>query len=99
MIQRFRTGEDEARSGAFGFIGETTGALFIEFLRVRMGKRDALPKVAEVISEVGRGESYDAAFKRQFGVPPREVEAAFVDFIADTEGSPQDRLAGTLFAR
>ncbi len=98
MIRRFRTGEDEARSGAFGFIGETAGALFIEFMRVRMGKKDAVAQVAEVISAVGQGERYEVAFKRQFGVAPRQVEEAFVEFIAATEGSPEERLAGTLFA-
>jgi hypothetical protein len=98
VMKHFRTGEDEARSGAFGFIGETAGALFIEFMRVQMGEKHALQKVAEVVSDVGHGSTYEAAFQRQFETTPRKVEAAFVDFVTQTEGDPRERLKGTLFA-
>jgi hypothetical protein len=101
VMSSFRTPQDEAGSGNFGFIGETTGALFVEYLRTRLGGKgvpDALPRVANVISQVGSGNSYDAAFKSQFGLAPKEAEQSFVDYIGKTEGNPQARLSGTLFA-
>jgi hypothetical protein len=101
VMTHFRTGEDEAQSGNFGFIGETTGALFVEYLRTRLGGKgvpDALPRIANVISQVGTGQSYDQAFRSQFGVDPQQAERSFVQYIHDTEGNPTARLSGTLFA-
>lgn len=104
VMQHFRTVEDEAKSGPRGFIGETTGALYVEFLRTRLssvgpgqGKPDAMHRVANVISSVGKGASYDAAFKAQFGVSSRESETQFVAYVAATEGNPRARLSGTVF--
>jgi hypothetical protein len=102
VMTQFRTPQDEAGSGNFGFIGETTGALFVEYLRTRLGGKgvpDALPRVANVIAQVGSGSSYAAAFKGQFGVSPTQAESDFVRYIHQTEGNPTARLAGTLFAQ
>ncbi len=57
VLNRFRTVADEAHAGSRGFLGETVGALYVEFLRTRLkgGKPDAIARVADVISGVGRG--------------------------------------------
>lgn len=102
VMDHFRVAADEANSGNFGFMGETTGALFVEYLRTRLGGKgvaDAVPRVAQTITQVGNGASYDEAFTRQFGVSPKTAERDFVTFIAATEGNPQARLGGTLFGK
>lgn len=97
LMKHFRHAADEQASGNVGFFGEVTGALFVEFLRVRLNHPDAVAQVAGVISDVGKGKSYDAAFRSHFGLSPKEAEKQFVDFIARTDGNPVARLEGTLF--
>lgn len=75
------------------------GALYVEFLRTRFGHPDALNKLANVTREVGRGTSFQRAFEQQFGVKPSEAEAAFVQFMRQTENNPAERLRGTQYAR
>ena len=101
ILKTFRTNADEANAGPKGFWGEVTGALFVEFLRTRMGgtgSADAVPKLASVTAAVGGGESYGQAFHEQFGVTPAQAESSFIDYVQRTEGQPVDRFRGTLFS-
>jgi hypothetical protein len=99
VMAHFRTDAQEAHSGDQGFRDEVTGALFVEFLRTRLGggKPDAIARVAALTEAVGRGATYPAAFKAQFGVAPQAAEDLFVEFVKATEGNPKERLRGTLF--
>lgn len=101
VLASFRTPQDEAGSGPAGFQGETTGALYVEFLRTRLGggKADAVPRLANVVSQVGQGTSYAQAFHAAFGCTPKAAEDAFVSYIAATQGNPTQRFAGTIFGR
>jgi len=101
VMDHYRTAADESAPGRNGFRDETTGALYIQFLKTRLGgagKSDAVPRMAQVIADVGKGIKYDDAFKKQFGVTPKESEAAFVKYVKDTEGKPAERLKGTVWA-
>lgn len=100
VMRHFRTVKDEAHAGFQGFRDEVVGALFVEFLRTRFegGKTDAIPRIAELIVEVGKGQTYDQAFRSQFGKGAAEAEKAFVQYVATTEGNRSERLRGTLYA-
>jgi hypothetical protein len=78
--------------------GETTGALFVEFLRTRMNQPDIVQKLAKVGVEVGQGAPFEAAFQRELGVNWKQTTGAFVSYLRETEGKPKARLAGTLWA-
>ncbi|MBF5041365.1 hypothetical protein FGE12_03125 [Aggregicoccus sp. 17bor-14] len=100
VMTHFREPQDET-PGAFGFIGEVTGSLYVEFLRTRLGGTgfpDALERVADTVAAVGRGVSYEQAFVQRFGLPPADAERAFVRYIGETEGRPDERLRGTVYA-
>jgi len=100
VMDHYRTAADETAPGRDGFRDETTGALYIQFLKTQLGgtgKADAIPRMAQVIADVGKGAKYDDAFKKQFGVTPKQSETAFVKFVKDTEGRPEARLKGTVW--
>ncbi len=99
VMSDFRESKDEMVWGQYGFYGETIGALYLEFLRLHFkgGKRDALKRVAEVTTRVGRGKPFEVAFGEQFGATPKQSEDAFVKWVKQTEGLPFERLAGTLY--
>lgn len=101
VFAHFRTPQDEAVAGPEGFRGETTGALYVEFLRTRLGggKPDAVPRLANVVSQVGQGASYAQAFHAAFGCTPKSAEDAFVSYVAATQNNPTQRFAGTIFGR
>jgi hypothetical protein len=90
----------ENRSGN-GKRHQQIGALYVEFLRTRLGggHPDALASLSRIAREVGtKGKlSFDAAFQKHFGVPPAEAEAAFVQFMSETQGNPAERLRGTIY--
>ena len=98
VVQRFRTARDEALSGRNGYVGEVGGALFVEFLRTRFhgGHADVLRRLGTVVADVGAGQSYSAAFARQFGGSPEAAERAFVAWVKATEDDPARRLDGSV---
>ncbi|MBX7099693.1 MAG: hypothetical protein K1X89_18395 [Myxococcaceae bacterium] len=98
VVQRFRTARDEALSGRNGYVGEVGGALFVEFLRTQFhgGHADVLKRLGTVVADVGAGQSYGAAFGRQFGGSPDAAEAAFVAWVKSTEDDPARRLDGSV---
>ncbi|MFL5320768.1 MAG: hypothetical protein ACJ790_13990 [Myxococcaceae bacterium] len=100
VMHHFRTVNDEAKSGPMGFYGETVGALYVEWLRTWAGGKgfpDAIHRVATTVEKVGGGESYDAAFKSEFGMTPAESEKQFVSYIARTEDDRKARFSGTIY--
>jgi hypothetical protein len=101
VLQNFRHASDEQRNARFVFLGEVTGALFVEFLRTRVdgrGRADTLDRLSNATAAVGQGESYAAAFRREFGLSLPAAEQQFLRYLAETEGRPRARLAGTLYA-
>ena len=97
VLAHFRVASDEQRSTAFTYYGEITGALFVEWLRTRKAS-DAIPRLAQAVAATGRGTSFEAAFRAQFGMSLAAAEDSFVRFIAATEGKPRERLKGTIYA-
>lgn len=101
VMDNYRSPDAESDPSRDGFRDETTGALYIQFLKSRLGGKgfaDAIPRMAQVISDVGNGAKYDDAFKKQFGVSSKDSEKAFVQYVKDTEGKPAERLKGTIWA-
>lgn len=101
VVRHFRTQADESREDRTNRGGkdELVSAMFVEFLRTRLGggKPDAVARIADVVKLVGEGGNYDRAFRSRFGVSPREAERAFVQYIEDTKGDPTARLSGTIY--
>jgi hypothetical protein len=99
VMDNYRDGSAEGDSSRNGFRDETTGALYVEFLKLHYngGSSDAIQKLAQVTSEVGSGKTYDAAFKDQFGTSSKASEDAFVKWVGDTEKDPSARMKGTLW--
>jgi hypothetical protein len=102
VLKGFRHPGDEQKNPEFGFMGEITGALFVEFLRTRLngkGDADAMSRLSAATTSLNTGTSYDDAFKQQFGVTLASAEQQFVQYIGSTEGNPKARLSGTLYAQ
>ena len=99
VMDNYRAGSAEGDPSRNGFRDETTGALYVEFLKLHYngGSSDAIQKLAQVTSEVGQGKSYDAAFQDQFGTSSKSSEDAFVKWVTDTEKDPTARMKGTLW--
>ena len=99
VMDHYRDGSAESDPSRDGFRDETTGALYVEFLKNHYngGTKDVIPKLAQVTAEVGLGKSYDAAFKDVMGASSKSSEDAFVKWVSDTEGKPAERMKGTLW--
>lgn len=69
-----------------------TGALFIEWLATHV-EPDLLSALARP------AEDFAANFERSVGLPPQRAWARFLQFVAQTEGRPGVRLAGTIYRR
>lgn len=99
IMDNYRDGSAESDPSRNGFRDETTGALYVQFLKTQFqgGSPDAVQKLAQVTSDVGTGMSYDAAFQKSFGASSKSSEDAFVKFVTDTENDPAARMKGTLW--
>lgn len=99
IMNNYRDGSAESDPSRNGFRDETTGALYVQFLKTQFqgGNPDAVQKLAQVTSDVGTGMSYDAAFQKSFGASSKSSEDAFVKFVTDTEKDPAARLKGTIW--
>ncbi len=100
VLRNFRRPEAEQNAPRAVYLGEITGALFVEFLRTRLNGRGdaaALDKLSNATDVVDEGVSFAAAFAREFGVPLSEAERQFVRYIGQTEADPEARLQGTLY--
>lgn len=74
-------------------LGELCGALFVEFLSPEDG-RDVVELVRDAAKDAN---GFDAKFKKAFGTTPLEATSDFIDFISETEGKPQARLADSIY--
>ena len=85
---------DRAKEGRM----ESMGVFFVEYLRVRLhrtGVPDTLPRMGRIFEKVGRGETYEAAFREEFGVSLDRVISDIAGFIRQTASNPAGRLRGT----
>ena len=79
---------------------ESMGIFFVEYMRVRhdrTGIPDMVPRMGRVFELVGRGRTYESAFKEQFGSSVDEVVSEIVEFIKLTAPNPAERLKGTRY--
>ena len=79
---------------------EAMGIFFLEYLRTRyhgQGIPDVIPRISRIFELLGRGETFDTAFKREFGEPAGQVISEIVNFMKRTEPDPAERLKGTLY--
>jgi len=79
---------------------EAMGIFFVEYLRVRgrrQGVRDVIPRISRVFESLGRGESFDSAFRKQFGEAVERTIAEIVSLMKRTASAPAERLNGTLY--
>lgn len=95
VLHQCQSQPDAATERGIQQLGELTGALFVEYLATHV-QPDTLAAVGEVVKAV---DDFGQRFEASFGMSPFEATRRFVDFIASTEGQPQRRLAGTLYAR
>ncbi len=76
--------------------GELVGAAFVEYLRLNVDK-DAIAKIATIVSDVGAGKSYASSFAAAFGEPLATAQKSFVDFMKANKPDSKARLAGTIW--
>ena len=102
VLEGFRHGPKNREIGRAkkGPLARTIGVFFIDYLRLRAGYPDAMPRLSRVWERLGAGARFDDAFSSQFdGVALSTLEAKLVEFIRRTEGRPSERLAGTPYER
>lgn len=92
VMNEFRTSHP-ASHPELSYVGEIGGALFVEWLDAHV-KKNALAHLGNAFE----GRDFARGFKKEFGITLEEAEQRFVDFVADTEGKPEKRFKGTLFA-
>jgi hypothetical protein len=76
------------------------GVYFVEYMRVRYhgkGIPDMVPKMGRVFEQVGRGKTYEQAFKQTYGISVNEAVSEIVDLFKRTEAHPAERIKGTRF--
>lgn len=102
VLEHFTDARDEQQDPRVVYLGEITGALFVEFLRTRLGGRgraDAMARLSAVTEAVGHGSPYRAAFAAKFGVSLEHARAQFTQYLEKTDGDPAERLRGTLYGK
>jgi hypothetical protein len=76
---------------------EALSVFFVEYLRVRKGITDAVPRLARVFELVGGGMKYKQAFQQVYGISVDQAVSDITAFMARTESSPKERLKGTRY--
>ncbi len=74
---------------------EMLGAYLVEYMRVYKGILDVVPKMGRVFEEVGRGRTYEQAFRQAYGVSVDQVASELVALFKRTGANPVERLKGT----
>lgn len=74
---------------------ELMGLFFVEYLRVRKGIPDAIPKMGRVFESVGRGKTYEKAFAQTYGSSLNRTISEVVAYFKRTEAHPAERIKGT----
>jgi len=78
---------------------ECMGLFFVEYLRVRKGMPDAVPRMGRVFELMGQGKTYEQAFGQTYGFSINQVIAEVVAFFGRTEGNRAERFKGTGFEK
>jgi hypothetical protein len=76
------------------------GVYLVEYMRTRVngkGIPDTVPKMGRVFEQVGRGKTYEQAFKDVYGVSVNQVASQIVELFKCTESNPAERFKGTRF--
>jgi hypothetical protein len=92
------TKKDPARPT--GFLMESIGAEFVEFLRTGLGPEgapDAEGRLARVIEDLAAGRSVDDAFGERFPISLATARARLLAHVASTAHHPTARLHGTVW--
>ncbi len=76
---------------------EAFSVFFIDYLRVHEHIPDAVARMARVFESVGRGESYERAFKEAYGISSDKAIDNITAFMARTQPDPAERLKGTSY--
>lgn len=76
---------------------ERMGLYFVEYLRVRKEIPDTVPRMGRVFELVGRGKTYEQAFKQAYGLSLDRTVSEIVTYFKQTETHPADRVKGTRF--
>lgn len=76
---------------------ERMGLYFVEYLRVRKDIPDTVPRMGRVFELVGRGRTYEQAFKQAYGLSLDGTVSEIVTYFKRTETHPADRIKGTRF--
>lgn len=76
---------------------ERMGLYFVEYLRVRKDIPDTVPKMGRVCELVGRGRTYEQAFKLAYSLSLDRTVSEIVTYFERTETQPADRIKGTRF--
>lgn len=76
---------------------ERMGLYFVEYLRVRKNITDTVARMGRVGELVGRGKTYEQAFKQAYGLSLDHTVSEIVTYFKQTETQPADRIKGTRF--
>ncbi len=76
---------------------EAFAVFFVEYLRVRKGMPDAVGRMGRVFELVGRGKTYETAFKQTYGLSVDRAVSEITAFMERTESTPAERLKGTRY--
>ena len=92
---------DDAYSKTGDFTMECVGFYLVEYLQApHHGKAiaEVVPRMARVFEAVGKGDAYDVAFRKAFGVSIDAVVGDVVALFERTAAHPEERLTGTRLA-
>lgn len=92
----FKVGTEKEKENRTGKM-ERMGLYFVEYLRVRKEIPDTVPRMGRVFELVGRGKTYEQAFKRAYGLSLDRTVSEIVTYFKETETHPADRIKGTRF--
>ena len=74
---------------------EAFGVFFVEYLRVRKNVPDAVERMGCVFDSMGRGKTYEQAFKQAYGISVDQTISDITAFMEETQSNPTERLKGT----
>lgn len=92
----FRVGTEKEKENKTNRM-ERMGLYFVEYLRVRKDIPDMVPRMGRVFELVGRGKTYEQAFKQTYGLSLDRTVSELVAYFRQTEAHPADRIKGTRF--
>jgi len=83
-----------------GWDNQAVGTVVVEFMRVRWngGIKDINSRLSRMVERIAGGREFDAAFQDEFKASADAFAEAFMGFLRATQGNPQERLRGTMWA-